>query len=208
MACSKSLTWAIKCLILFIAVGILIPGAISCRKEVSFGPPPNPCNGCDTMNTDSILPMDPPPLLVGQGRVLLDGKPWHSEFHTTDLDEAANTFTIYAMDQYGFFLRSFIQIIDIPLEEGEYELEEWNAPLSVGVFPPDFLFTWFDDTPRATFVVDTSGIESYVRITEYNSFKRTVKGEFQAGLYNVFGAASVGLPYKVEFTKGEFFLKL
>ncbi|MEZ4921379.1 MAG: hypothetical protein R2792_19955 [Saprospiraceae bacterium] len=182
----------------------------SCNKDTGFPPLPPKGDTGDTVNVDTPVVEDT--LSLGEARMKINGNYWSGNFSIY-----RSRWDSLVFDVYGDYLSPTLRgeglfVEGIPVSVGRHKVEAWNYPISNENSIPDGIFyiTQDYDQPVGDYVIDSSGIESYIEITQYNPTSRQAKGKFQLYMHKVSGSFGWNPmpPNYLNITEGAFYFHL
>ena len=144
--------------------------------------------------------------------VLRDGKIWMPGGMAQTYPSVAMHFSIISTQiVYPGVVESF-NLADIPLKTGKYRLER-GVGTPLGNFIPQITIGWILDGDQllGSLNADTTDMDNFVELLQYDSLKQTVEGRFQIHLINYKSSTNGSiypLPDSMRLTDGKFYLKL
>jgi hypothetical protein len=180
--------------------------AFGCKKDTGFSPLPSHVDNEDSTKVDT------PVLSLGEGRARLNGSNWLATYKSFYTLTDTTRFQLWA-DRLSSSLRSeHLRVLDVPLEEGVFDVEKTKMSDSELNLMPDILFGKSQDfdQPLADYSGDTTK-HNYIEITRYDRANRTIEGRYQLYLYpHRMSQISWNPPPPnyIELTEGSFYLKL
>lgn len=187
-------------LLLLLCAGFLF----SCKKETTFGCAPVVYPPIDTIDTIPVNPDTTWAELFRNG-LLWDKLKYSGNFHKIT-DSTFTTSSCY-LEFYEFYqtipaIRRRLRIWKLPTAVGKY-------PISFDANEVNARYTIYDvDVPEDTYKVDTTVMDNFIEITEYDSLSHFMKGKFNCSLYLTGGLTNPANPTYVEFKNCTFRIKL